>query len=438
MEKESMEETWNQNNPSREIVGSLYEHIVNYIYKLVHKDSQIFLEVSKVLKKKLIEKDLAIVDFLRNHREDIKTDIFNIFSPLLSQALRTNISSLSVKSWNEIPRDLFKSTLITKSKKISLLLSTEYLRENINYLPPVIEKSNQRPAFSITKYISQAEPVKEYDLYATEKAKKEEGKEKYNKGKIKHGTKTVVRDRSATCQFLIPAPAREGYYKPCGIRLLEEETECPKHINQTSPEGEQWPYLCNFIISMDFTKGDPRTPKGLPCLSPCDKEKFRCKVHKKSINRVKENEEDEFDNNLVTRSFKVRLKLTKEQRQIYKELVGCCRKTRNWILENEGENCTKSLEELRKKYVYGTALKDKPYLKRCPKQIRDLVVKNFIVNCKNLKESNEKIQQSNQWKQERYEQQVKEYKELRKQGKKAKLPNKPKLTGISKLKFSKK
>src|SRR6185437_7954451 len=400
--------------PPLDIVESIYLPILQQLQIQSPKDSQLQLKLSQILQlQNLQERACAIVEFLRLNREMILEDKWNIFSPFIPRTLLLKIVGAVLTTSAEVSRDLFCQLLREKSKKLLLPIKTAYAVLDMSFYSGSSNSFPRRLPFSIKKYIPQIPNLQtisltSYTFFPVEETVREDIRNKKNKTKQKRKTKTVIKENSPKmCPFLIAIQRKvnnEKAYKPCGARLIEEETSCPEHQNQASPDGITWPYLCKFIISQSQGVDRTRSRKGLPCLNVCDKNQDYCSSHRKSVNKVKENAEDKLEVKTVIRACKFRVHPNKKQKEIYKRMVGCCRKTKNWIIEKEGENSTKTFVELRKLYVNEEALVgDKEFLKSCPKASRDISMKSYEIERDNLKRFNEKLAESNKKKQERYD-----------------------------------
>jgi hypothetical protein len=250
---------------------------------------------------------------------------------------------------------------------------------------------------------------------------------------LKKKIKRVEKISKPTCTYIETCKINKVKVgKLCGTVLLEDEEYCSKHENMENNNLELYPYTCKHIISQSQGKDRERSRKGLECGLLCEKGKDKCKSHLKSTNNVLtekdiqcylhyKNEDSEVEEivtiwkknkeiKTVIRCFKIRVYLTKEQRQIYTKISGDCRKTWNLLTENQNDLIGKKDLELRSTYVTGNKLpKELQYLTNTPKDCRDAILTDFTTSLKNARDHYDK-------KVEKERNRKKYYKEQKKDG----------------------
>ena len=187
--------------------------------------------------------------------------------------------------------------------------------------------------------------------------------------------------------------------------MLDNELTCPVHQKKKSNQDlEIWPWTCKFVISQEQGKDRNRSRKGLECGELCDEKQEKCKHHLKSENHVVEMKDCrilEFEDEngkleeqkiimpekeiptIFTRTFLVRLRPDKEQRQIYNKMAGDCRMTYNILVKKQDEfDCNLKAEDLRYGLVNNLP-EELEYLSETPKDCRDFAVKEFVTAFKN-------------------------------------------------------
>jgi transposase len=412
------------------------EDVVNLIYHpmLIHlkQSGKISKDLENEIDKIMQIRDKqhmmsSIFKFIRSNDNVILKDKANIFSPFIQDIHLSQIIQANQSKPINISKDFFKESLAQKSQKLLITGDPVCVETELS--------NSNKYSFSVSQNVQHPNSPTNVCTYFPVEGEivKANRKEKRRTKKIK----TVkLEENPRQCQFLLKM--RNKYYRPCGARLISEETNCSLHTGIASPIGKIWPYLCDAVISQNQGDDRSRSRKGLKCLVACSEGETRCRSHKlRADHSFTSDRVEALGNESIIRCFKVRMKLNKNQRKLINLFAGCVRKTYNWALETEGQHCEKTFFELRDKYVTNSNLpEDKAFLKQCPKQAREASIRQLFDTYTKAKYKRTKNAEHYEKLKINYEERVKHYEFCKKSGRYCgRPPTPPKQRRLPVIKF---